>query len=205
MLLVPFKKRRTLLLILFALLFLPGAIGCATSDRITAPRSAWEQILSTEAIDRALAQIEWPEVRGKSVMVLLGAPDEGGTSPSDREYLKRSTQVALADRGARVVSELDQAELVLSVLVGAIGLDISGRFVGVRGISGGFIPLTIPELALFKRIRREDFAKTEIALIDQKTGGVIHRSGPVQGSTHRVTDTYFLVFRRVNTDTSRLD
>ncbi len=199
------KKGRPLLLILFASLLLPSVIGCATSARITPPRSAWEQILSTEAIDRAMAQIEWPDLRGKTVLVSLGAPDEGATSPSDREYLKRNVQVALADRGALVVSELDQAELVLTVLVGAIGLDISGRFFGVLGTSGGFIPITIPELALFKRTRLEGFAKTEIALIDHKTGGVIHRSGPVQGSTHRVTNTYFLFFRTVETDTSRLD
>jgi hypothetical protein len=199
------KARRPVLPILFGSFLLSGVIGCGTTARITPPRSAWEQILSTEAIDRALAQIEWPDLRGKSVMVSLGAPNEGSTSPSDRDYMKRSIQVAVASQGGLVVTELDQAELVLTALVGAMGLDTSGRFLGVRGTSGGFIPITIPELALYKRVRLTGFAKTEIALVDHKTGGVIHRSGPVQGSTHRVAKTYFFVFNTVKTDTSRLD
>jgi hypothetical protein len=117
----------------------------------------------------------------------------------------RSIQVAVASQGGLVVTELDQAELVLTALVGAMGLDTSGRFLGVQGTSGGFIPITIPELALYKRVRLKGFAKTEIALVDHKTGGVIHRSGPVQGSTYRVATTYFFVFNTVKTDTSRLD
>ena len=199
------RTGRPVLPILFGSLLLSGVIGCGHTTRITSPRSAWEQLLSTEAIDRAMAQIEWPDLSGKSVMVSVGAPDEGRTSPTDREYLKRSAQVAVASHGALLVTEIDEAELVLTVLVGAIGLDVSGRFFGVQGTSGGFIPITIPELALYKRVRRQGFAKTEIALVDHKTGGVIHRSGPVQGSTYRTTRTYFLVFRTVETDTSRLD
>jgi hypothetical protein len=198
-------EARRALPILLATLLLLGAIGCSTTDRISSPRSAWEQILSTEAIDRAMAQIEWPELPGRTVFVSLGAPDEGISSPTDREYLKRVVQVALADRGALIVTEYDQAELTLVVLVGAMGLDIGGRFLGLTGTSGGFIPITIPELPLYKKTRRQGFTKTEIALVDHKNGAVIHRSGPVQGSAFRTTTIYFLVFRTVKTDTGRLD
>jgi hypothetical protein len=196
---------RRALPVLLATLLLLGAIGCASTSRVSSPRTAWEQILSTEAIDRAMAQLEWPELPGRTVFVALGAPDEGATSPSDREYLQRNIQVALADHGALIVTELDEAELILTVLVGAMGLDIGQRFFGVKGTAGGFIPITIPELAFFKRVRREGFAKTEIALVDHKNGAVIHRSGPVQGSAFRTTRTYFLVFQTVETDTDRLD
>ena len=202
---VALEDARRALPILLATLLLLGAIGCASTSRVSSPRTAWEQILSTEAIDRAMAQLEWPELPGRTVFVSLGAPYEGATAPSDREYLQRNIQVALADRGALIVTEFDQAELTLTVLVGAVGLDIGERFFGFKGTAGGFIPITIPELALFKRTRREGFAKTEIALVDHKNGAVIHRSGPVQGSAFRTTRTYLLVFRTLETDTGRLD
>ena len=36
------------------------ASSCAFSSRVQTPRSSWEQILATTAIDRALQQVEWP-------------------------------------------------------------------------------------------------------------------------------------------------
>jgi len=181
------------------------ATGCSVSSRVTPPRSAWEQILSTQAIDRALSQIDWPEVEGQSIVVLLGAPNEGEMAPSDREYLLRSVQVALSERGAVIVADVDRADRALSVLVGAIGLNIGGRFFGVQGTNGGFFPITIPELAIYKRTRREAFARTKVVLSDHKRGGVLHSSGPVQGSAQRTTTTVLFVIDWVRTDLTPLD
>jgi hypothetical protein len=49
-------------LILFATLcaLLQIASGCAFRNRVQTPRSSWEQILATTAIDRALTQVECP-------------------------------------------------------------------------------------------------------------------------------------------------
>jgi hypothetical protein len=192
-------------LVIFVLLPLAG--GCSFSNRITLPRSAWEQILSTEAIDRALAKIEWPEVSGRSVFVRLGAPGLDRPVPEgiDIAYLLAAVDVALVKEGAIVVRDDNEADVVMVVLVGAMGIDISGRHLGVKGSAGGFIPFTIPELPLYKRVRRQGFAKLEIALLDYKNGRVLHQSDPVQGTTNRVSTTYFFVFTRTQSDTSRLD
>ncbi len=50
------------------------AMGCSFSQPITTPRSAWNQILATGAIDRALKQLEWPAVQGRTVYVQVGPP-----------------------------------------------------------------------------------------------------------------------------------
>ena len=111
------------------------ASGCAFSSRVQTPRSSWEQILATTAIDRALKQVEWPEVDGKSVFVEVGPPGD----VLDDLYLQRSIEVSLADRGAQIARNAEGAEYVLTCLVGAIGLDISGRFLGLQGSSGGIL------------------------------------------------------------------
>jgi hypothetical protein len=186
---------------LAALISAPLALACAITDRITVPRTAIEQIISTEAIDRALAQIQWPEVAGKKLLVQVGGPQES----LDRDYLLRSVEVQIAARGGIVVDDEDEADSELNVLVGAVGIDVDGRFVGVRGAGGSsLIPFTIPELALYKTVRLDGFAKTEIALLDHKEGGVVHRSGPTYGLTYGQSRTLFFVFRSRWTDTTRL-
>jgi len=184
---------------IFALLHL--ASGCAFSTRVQTPRSSWEQILATEAIDRALAKLDWPRVDGKSVFVEVGPPGD----VIDDLYLRRSIEVALANRGAKIVRNAQNAQYVLTTLVGAIGLDISGRFFGLMGSSGGLIPFTVPELAIYKSTRREGFAKTEIYLLDRDTDEIVHHSGPVEGAAHRISRTYFFVFETRKSDTKRLE
>jgi hypothetical protein len=177
-------------------------LACATTARITVPRTATEQIISTEAIDRALAQIAWPDVRGEKLIVQVGGPEES----LDRDYLLRSVEVLIAQRGGIVVDDEDAAVYELNVLVGAVGIDFDGRFVGVKGVgSSWLIPFTIPELALYKTVRLDGFAKVEIALLDHRNGGVVQRSGPAYGLTYGLARTIFFVFRDRWTDTTRLE
>lgn len=189
------------LMVRFAMLcaLLQIASGCAFSSRVQTPRSSWEQILATTAIDRALEQLEWPEMDGKSVYVEVGPPGD----VLDDLYLQRGIEVALAKRGALIVRNAEAAEYVLSCLVGAIGLDISGRFMGIQGSSGGLIPFTVPELALYKNTLRQGFAKAEIYLVDLETGEIVHHSGPVEGTAYRRSTTHFFVFESRESDTTR--
>jgi hypothetical protein len=183
-------------------LLAPLVVACATTARITVPRTATEQIISTEAIDRALAQIQWPEVTGQKLVVQVGGPEES----LDRDYLLRSVEVLIAQRGGIVVDDEEDASYELNVLVGAVGIDFDGRFVGVRGVgSSWLIPFTIPELALYKTVRLDGFAKIDIALLDHRNGGLVQRSGPAYGLTYGMTRTIALVFRSRWTDTTRLE
>ena len=145
--------------------------------------------------------MEWPEVDGKSVFVEVGPPGD----VLDDLYLRRRIEVTLAERGAQIVRNAEAAEYALSCLVGAIGLDISGRFLGLQGSAEGVIPFTIPELALYKNTLREGFAKTEIYLVDLETDKIVHHSGPVEGAAYRRSKTYFFVFETRESDTTRLE
>ena len=177
------------------------ASGCAFSSHVQTPRSSWEQILATTAIDRALEQLEWPEVDDKAIAVEIGTPGD----VLDGLYLQRRIEVALANRGARIVRSSEAAEYVLSCLVGAVGLDISGRFMGIQGSSGGLIPFTVPELALYKNTLRQGFAKAEIYLVDLESQKIVHHAGPVEATAYRRSKTYFFVFESRESDTARLE
>lgn len=186
---------------LAVLMTAPLAFACATTDRISLPRTASEQIISTEAIDRSLAQIRWPELAGKRLLVQVG-----GTQELDRDYLLRSVEILIAERGGIVVYDEDDAQYEVNVVVGAAGIDVEGRFFGVRGSAGSLlIPFTIPELALYKTTRLDGFVKTEIAVLDPKQGGVVHRSGPTYGTTYSRSRTILFFFRKRWTDTTHLE
>lgn len=176
------------------------ALGCAFSHKTALPRSAIEQLLTSGAIDRALEQLDWPDVAGKVVRVQLGAPEEA----FDRDYLRRSVEIEAAKRGGILAGAGDEAGYTLNVLVGALGVDESGRLFGVQGTEGGgLIPFTVPELALFKIGRLDGFAKLELALFEHRSGGVVYRSGPAMAATYQRSRTILFVFTRRWTDVTR--
>ena len=80
-------------------------------------------------------------MQGRTVYVQVGPPGDS----LDSDYLRRAVEVTLADRRARIAGELEEADHVLTCMVGAIGLDAGGRYMGIEGTVGGFIPFTIPE------------------------------------------------------------
>jgi hypothetical protein len=146
--------------------------------------------------------MEWPEVDGRSVVVEVGPPGD----VLDDLYLQRSIEVSLASRGAQIARNAESAEYAFKCLVGAIGLDISGRFMGLHASRGGiFLPFRFPELALYKNTLRRGVAKIEIYLVDLETNRVVHHSGPVEGATYRESKTYFFFFESRDTDTIRLE
>ena len=71
--------------------------------------------------------------------------------------------------------------------------------------AGGLIPFTIPELAIYKTQRRDGFAKHALALLDHRSGGVVHRSAPEPGASYARTRTLMFVFLRRWTDVTRFD
>lgn len=166
-----------------------------------------QQLLVAQAIDRALDGLEWPEVAGKKIDVETGVPGAGaGTPPLSRDqlYLQRAVEARLARLGAHLAEDRSSAELLLTVLANSIGIDRSSRFLGVGGATGGFIPVRIPELALYKLERQEGFADIEIVLSDARRGGLLHESEPSQGTTFARTRVILFIFRKRETDTRRL-
>jgi len=109
------------------------ASGCAFSTRVQTPRTSWQQILATTAIDRALKQLDWPELGGKSVYLEIGPPGD----VLDELYLQRSIEVSLTDRGAQIARNAETAKYVLTCLVGAVGLGIGRAVPGNHGQIGG--------------------------------------------------------------------
>jgi hypothetical protein len=186
----------------FALLLLTSLVGGCASIRVTdPPRTATEQFLLSQAITTAIQQLNVDALRDRKVFVettyLSGAeqytsqgevrqrmfttPEQGFATAELREKLLQG--------GARLVYDRKEAEAIVEIRSGGIGIDrlenLVGIPAGVIGNLGGDIPLSTPELALFKNTRQRGFASVAIVAYRAQTGEYIASSGPYIGRTIR--------------------
>jgi hypothetical protein len=173
--------------------------GCSTTRRITnTSATGLQQLLTTEAVDRALQKLVWPDFSNRTVYVETGSPAEWG----DQFYLNQAVTAHLTNQGAAVTLDPKAADYVVSVLAGAIGTDQKDVLVGMPPVASYVFPVALPEIAIYKAEDQEGFAKIELVASDAKRGGIVHRSGPAYGHTY-VHNRTVLFIGWYTTDTSR--
>lgn len=174
-------------------------VGCTTTRRITnTPATALQQLLDTEAIDRAVHKLTWPDVAGRTVFVQTASPAEEG----DRTYLRQAISAELAQRGAILSEDYTKMDYMVTVLAGAIGTDERDVFFGLPQIQSMVVPLSLPEMAIYKSEEQEGFAKVEVVTTDVRRGAVVFRAGPAQAKTYAHTRKVLFV-GWYRTDTTR--
>jgi hypothetical protein len=109
-------------------------------------------------------------------------------------YLVGELRARLLQSGVRLVEKRDQAEVVLEVRSGGVGVDRlefllgipASYFPGFSVTTGpGGIPISTPELAILKSTRQNGFASVAFVAYVAKTGELIAASGPFVGRTKR--------------------
>jgi hypothetical protein len=167
-----------------------AAYACSTTVQPPGGRlTASQQILTTDAIDRALDDLQWPNVDGRSVFVDIGAP----AAEDERRYLQSAITARIVERGARIVSDLKSADYAFVVLAKAVGIDEHRTFFGIPAMQSPLLPIGVPEVPLYKSDRQEGVARLETFLTNRKRGGVIAHSPTVSAQTW-VRDRTILLF-----------
>jgi hypothetical protein len=186
------------------LLFASG--GCATI-RVTDPaHTATEQFLMSQAITAALRQLNFDALRDRKVWVETGyftGAEQVVVNGEVRQRMFTSAEQAFAAAelrerllmgGARVVQDKKLAEVILEVRSGGIGIDRLENLIGVPAsvLSGGLagtstsgVPISIPEIALYKNTRQRGFASISFVAYRADTGEYVTSSGPYIGRTIR--------------------
>ncbi|MBW2418987.1 MAG: hypothetical protein JRH19_10600 [Deltaproteobacteria bacterium] len=168
------------------------------------PRTATQVSLVTTAIGRSFEKLDWPDFKGRKVVIHSGVPGESIGAPAltlDESYLRAAAEMRIMQAGGVVVEDEARANVVLNVVAHSIGLNRDTRFAGLKGVSGGgLIPITIPELAFYKRTYARGYADIEIGLADLKSRRLLHSSGPARGNTFFKRRVVMLFFQRKWTD-----
>lgn len=167
-----------------ALLILLAVASACSSARETNPdRTATEQLLISTAAERSARRLDLDVPQGTRVFV--SADYLEGT---DSKYALGAVRDRLLRQGMALVPKREDAEAVVEVRAGALSIDESDTLVGIRSfdipipLAG---PLTLPEIALFKRVQRQGVARLAATSYGTADGRLIDSADPQFGYAHK--------------------
>lgn len=165
--------------------------GCA-NVRVTDPsRTATEQFLLSQAGVKAVELLSFEALQGRRVYL-----DITNFAPAEKEFVLGEFRTGLLYAGISIASKREEAEIVVEVRSGGVGIDRYESLFGIPALTApsgatstaAGVPiasLITPELAITKKIRQVAFASVGYVAYWADTGDVVASSGPVIGKTYR--------------------
>ncbi len=165
---------------MLALLALPLA-GCGTTRSTDTNRTATEQLLVSDAIDRALQSINLQTLSGQTVFF----DDSKLADVVDKNYLISSLRQYLLANGCSLREKREDADFIVEARAGAVGTDRSDLLFGLPSMNVPQIALVqpvnaiIPEIPIAKRKDQRGVAKIAVFAYHRQTGAPVWQSGLV--------------------------
>jgi hypothetical protein len=176
---------RLQLKLVVAMLLGVGALtvaGCGTTRSTDTNRTATEQLLISNAIDRAVQSVDLKTLSGQSVFL----DDSRLGEVVDRNYLISTLRQHLLANGCQLRDTRDQVDFIVEARAGAVGTDRSDLLFGVPSMNVPQIfPLqpvpgaVIPEIPIAKRRDQKGIAKLAVFAYHRETGSPVWQSGLV--------------------------
>jgi hypothetical protein len=142
-------------------------------------RTATEQLLISDAIDRTVQQIDFKVLEGQDVFF----DERHLLEVVDKAYLISSFRQHLLASGCVLKDKREEAVYVIEPRVGAVGTDNHDWLVGVPAINVPQVPLAptlpaaIPEIPFAKRRDQRGVAKVAVFAYRRETGEPVWQSG----------------------------
>jgi hypothetical protein len=163
--------------------------GCGTTRMSDSKRTATEQLLVSEAIERAVMKIDVRPLAGQRVFLDTAFLDD----VADGKYLTSALRHQLLASGCMLANDRDSAAVVVEARAGTVGTDRSSVIVGLPATSvtlNGHDTST-PELALAKRSEQRGVAKLSVYAYERETGRPVWQSGMEHVASHSRDRWYF--------------
>ncbi len=169
------------------------AVGCGITRRTDTTRTASEQLLISNAVDQAVAELDFGPIAGRNIyfdgQYLAGTVDE--------KYLISTLRQHLLHHGCVLQTERAKAQYVVEARAGAVGTDRHDITVGVpavnlpTAVAATGVPPVIPEIPFAKSTDQKGVAKIAVFAYEQETGKRVWQSG-VAMVTSDAKDTWIL-------------
>jgi len=165
--------------------------GCnMTGGLVSSPRTPIEQLLLTQSLLRSLDQATLPLKPGDSVAVETAWPPSHADFQGDLAFASSVLASWLAERGLIVGS--DRATYRVRVLLHAFGVEKKDTFFGLPPIQSLLIPLALPELTLYRKVRDRGYTRVSLDITEVATGRLTGSPTLVEASVHH--EQYTLLF-----------
>jgi hypothetical protein len=164
--------------------------GCATVRVTDSVHTATEQFLMSEAARQAIDQLATDSLRDRKVYLDTSYITADQNPPYQILFAIGEMRAKLLTDGARLVSERTDAQIIVEMRAGAIGIDRTEFLLGIPATaipfaSSGNADVTTPELAVFKTTKQQGYAALSIVAFWANSGDIVARSGPYVGRTLR--------------------
>ena len=182
---------QTLHPLLITLTCLALLTGCANVRITNPPSTATEQFLLSQSAVAAVQGMTFEPLYGRRVFI-----DSQYFAPATKEFVLAEFRAKLLNSGLRLVPERKDAEIVMEVRSGGVGIDRYENLFGIPAFTtpGGATTLATaipmasiitPELAISKKIRQISYASIAYVAYWADTGEVVATGGPNVGKTYR--------------------
>lgn len=176
-----------------------GLAGCALPREVTkTPRSAVEQLLLTQALNRSLVDIMLPLARDEPVVMDVTGLQSGFSSPlSDLVFIKDAVAARLGTLGYRVVKNEADASYVVRVVVQSFGTNQSSSFFGMPPIQSVLIPFSLPQLTIYQNLSQDGYVRYGLDVIERATGRLYYSTPWYDHRTYhdQYTILFFITYR----------
>jgi len=161
------------------LLAAAGTAGCGTTKWSDSPRTATEQLLVSDAVDRAISEIDFSALEDCSVFL----DTRFIATTLDQNYVTSTLRQHMLASGCIIKDKAEDCDFVVEVRAGALGTNRNDVLVGVpatnlpnvAGLPTG--AAAIPEIALSKRTSQQAVCKMAVFAYDRITGEPVWQSG----------------------------
>lgn len=169
-------------------------LGCGTTRSTDTSRTATEQLLISDSIDRTVQQINFRPLAGRRIYL----DTTYLSSVTDQSYLVSTLRQHMLASGCILSSSRDEAEYIVEARAGAVGTNRHDLLFGIPAVNiptylpglGG-APASIPEMPIIKRSHGIGVSKIAVYAYHRETGAPIWQSGiAIDRSTAR--DTWIL-------------
>jgi hypothetical protein len=192
--------------------------GCSIEQELSrTPRTAVEQVLLTQAIERALVNMTVRLPEGVNVGVdatgldsdrsrLRLAGSDVGTSNSgttnnlgtmntpSREirYIRDTVAAELGRRGYRVRDPGAASPYLIRVMAESFGTMQGISFFGMPAVQSVLIPFALPELILYRHVKQSGYTRLHLDVYDDRTGEFLGSTAKLVGRSYY--DQYTILF-----------
>jgi len=164
---------------LLLLLAVAGAHGCGTTKWSDSPRTATEQLLVSDAVDRAISAIDFGALSDRSVYLDTRFIE----TTLDHNYVVSTLRQHMLASGCIIKDKPEDSDFVVEVRAGSLGTNRNDVLLGVPATqlpSVGLLPTgaaAIPEIALSKRTSQQAVCKIAVFAYDRMSGRPVWQSG----------------------------
>ncbi len=199
--------------------------SCTVPREVTrTARSAIEQLLLAEALNRSLLNIALPlpvdqplymEVTGLQLGYLspivslptVSSSGEANTMPSstsayfspagDLAFVKDAVAAHLGVLGYRIAKREDDALYLVRVVVQSFGTSQSTSFFGMPPVQSVLIPFSLPQLTIYQNLAQDGYERYGVDVIDRASARLFYSTAWHSHRTYhdQYTILFFFTFR----------